>query len=213
MKDVRSLILNTIFFGALWGLLEASLGYALHFLPQLVSGSVMFPLGAIIMYWAYRNTGKKRVILYVAMVAASIKAINFFMPGLLPIKTYNPMISIMLQALLVIGFSYVYEAKQFVFKPMAILSVSLGWRALFIANIVINNALTGFVFPQLANTTTTLNFIFLSGLIEASFLMAAYLLSLLAKNRNSLVFKPNWILAGSTLVAAISMVVVNIVIA
>ena len=213
MKNVRSLLINAIFFGALWGLLEASLGYALHFLPQLISGSVMFPLGAIVMYWAYRNTGRKRTILFVAMLAASIKAINFFMPGLLPIKTYNPMISIMLQALLVICFSYMYETKKFVVKPIAILAVSFGWRALFIANISFNNALTGFVFPQLASASATLGFIFVSGLIEAAFLMAACLLSMLAKNKTSLVFKPNWILAGSTLAAAITMVVVNMVIA
>ena len=96
MKSKKSLILNIIFFGSLWGLLEATIGYSLQFLPPLVSGSVMFPIAATIMYWAYRNSESKISIIFVAMIAASIKAINFFMPGLPPLKTYNPMITIML---------------------------------------------------------------------------------------------------------------------
>jgi len=212
MKDRRALIVNIIFFGSLWGLLEASLGYALHFLPQLISGSVMFPIGAVIMYWAYRNTGTKRTILFMGLLAITIKALNFFMPGLPPIKTYNPMISIMLQTLLVTGLVYAYDSKYVWLKPLSLLFAAIGWRALFIANIAINYALTGYVFSQLASGATIFSFIIVSGLIEAGFLMVVYLLSLLGRKRVSFLFKPNWLLASITLAAAVSLIVVNMVV-
>ena len=98
MKQNKSIWVYVLFFGAIWGILEATLGYALKFLPPLVSGSVMFPIAATLMVVTYQNTKSKSTMIYVAAIAASIKAINLFMPGLPPIKTYNPMVAMMLQS-------------------------------------------------------------------------------------------------------------------
>jgi hypothetical protein len=203
MKSKKSLILNIIFFGSLWGLLEATLGYGLQFLPPLVSGSVMFPIAATIMYWAYRNSESKISIIFVAMIAASIKAVNFLMPGLPPIKTYNPMISIMLQAVLVMGLVTLFEKKHVGYKLLSIALISWGWRALFIANIAINHALTGFPFTQLASPGSILSFIFAYGSVELAFLTVFFGIKLLLQKRINLLFQNHWLLTAATLIAAL----------
>jgi xanthine/uracil permease len=116
MKQNKGVFTYIIFFGALWGILEATLGYLLQFLPPLVSGSVMFPIAATLMILTYNHTKSKSAMIYVAMIAATIKSVNFFMPGLLPIKTYNPMISIMLQSLVMVLIIPLFQKKN-VFYP------------------------------------------------------------------------------------------------
>ena len=79
MKENKSIWIYVLFFGAIWGILEATLGYVLQFLPPLVSGSVMFPIAATLMLITYQNTKSRSAMVYVAAIAASIKAINLFM--------------------------------------------------------------------------------------------------------------------------------------
>jgi len=170
----KNIILTTIFFGAIWGILEASLGYLLQFLPPLVSGSIMFPIGATLLTLTYLNTKNKQSILWVGVIAATIKSINFFMPGLLPIKTYNPMIAIMLQSLVMVGVCYLYDLKNRAYHLLGLVGASIIWRVLFFVNISINHALTGFRFPQLVSSTATNEFIFIYGIMGAVFATLLY---------------------------------------
>ena len=168
----------------------------------------MFPIAATIMYWGYRNTNSKTSIVLMALIAALIKSVNFFMPGLPPIKTYNPMISIMLQALVVYSFVPLFEAKSLSLRLLTLPLASFLWRSLFIANIAINNALTAYPFTQLANAGTILTFIFLSGLIEAALLIGALSLRQGLKKKVTLMFEAHWLLSlamfiGAVLVAAL----------
>ncbi len=199
----KTVIANIIFFGALWGLLEASLGHVLHFLPVLISGSIMFPIGAMLMYWAYRNTNSKKALIFIGLIAISIKTVNFFMPGLPPIKTYNPMISIMIQSLTLIGALAIVDKKSIHWHIFAILMVGIMWRSLFIANISINHALTNYPFPQLTSNTTTLTFIFINGVIESAIIGLVYLINRLLQKKISFAFKPNWLISISTYVVAL----------
>ncbi|HOJ45196.1 MAG TPA: hypothetical protein PK340_04130 [Bacilli bacterium] len=207
----KSLIANVVLFGALWGLLEASLGYALQFLPPLFSGSIMFPIGAMLMYWAYRNTDNKASIVYVALIAASIKAINFLMPGLPPIKTYNPMISIMLQSLVMVVIVSLISRNRPAYGFLGIGILAVLWRTLFIVNITINHALTGFPFPQLVSPQSILSFIFLYGALETLFLSIAYGIKLLLNKKINLVFKPHLAISLATYVAAALLVLIPII--
>jgi len=210
MKN-KTLVANIILFGAIWGLLEASLGYALQFLPPLFSGSIMFPIAGIIMYWAYRNTDSKASIVYVALIAASIKAINFVMPGLPPIKTYNPMIAIMLQSLAMVLIVTLTEKNHPAYGFLGIGLVAVLWRSLFIVNITINHALTGFPFTQLASPQTILSFILLYGVLEAGLLALAYGIKLVVKDRVNLTFKPHLALSIVTYVAAALVVLIPMI--
>lgn len=199
----KTILLSVIFFGSIWGILEATLGYALHFLPVLISGSIMFPIAATIMLMTYHQTKSRNAMIYVAMIAASIKAVNFFMPGLLPIKTYNPMISIMLQSVVVFAVLPMVEKKHFVIQVIGLGLVSLSWRALFIINISINNILTGFVFNQLASSKTIISFIVISGLIETLILTGFAIIQQLSKQRIHFNIKPHWALSLSMFVFAV----------
>ncbi len=187
--DRKQMISSVVFFGALWGILEATLGYALQFLPNLISGSVMFPIGAGILYLAYRQTGSPRAMFTVALIAASIRGVNFFMPGLLPIRTYNPMIAIVLQGLAFYAVLPILERKAPWTQLGGLVAASLLWRWAFLGNISINNALTGFEFPQLASLSSMLSFGLSQALLGGVLAFGLYRLVRLMLARASLVHR------------------------
>ncbi|MFP4177165.1 MAG: hypothetical protein ACLFTZ_00220 [Acholeplasmataceae bacterium] len=171
MDNQKNTLWNVLLFGAIWGIVEATLGYVLQFLPSLVSGSVMFPVGATILFYAYRKTGSRKSLFGVALIAAAIKSVNLFMPGLMPIKTYNPMIAILLQTLVVVAVVDRFESPSFAVRIPALIAVGFAWRSLFLFNIAINNALTGFPFPQLGSLSAALDYLLLLGAMEGLILV------------------------------------------
>ena len=56
-KKALKLAAQIVFFGALWGITEATLGFLLHFLPPTIAGIVMFPIAVLILVKAYKATG------------------------------------------------------------------------------------------------------------------------------------------------------------
>ncbi len=203
MKFNKSIGITILFFGAIWGILEATLGYALQFLPPLVSGSIMFPIAATLMYLTYNNTKSRSAMIYVAAIAATLKAINFFLPGLPPIKTYNPMIAIMLQSVVMVVFLPLIKKESVLVKMSGIASVGLSWRLLFLGNIAINHALTGFPFGQLTSLSNMVEFVIYLGLMEALVLSIIQLTAFALKQKISFTFKPNLLISLSTFVVAI----------
>jgi hypothetical protein len=189
-----------LFFGAIWGLLEATLGYLLQFLPPLVSGSIMFPIGATLLIYAYKNTGSRISILYVGLIAASIKAVNFFMPGLIPIKTYNPMIAIMLQSLAMIIIIPLFNRKEVPIQLLSLGAASILWRVMFLLNISVNHQLTGFNFPQLTSISKMNEFIFIYGLFGAA-ILGLFFGFIFIFNKNLIIkFKPTYAISFSLLI-------------
>ena len=83
--EKRSNILRTLFavllFGGLWGIVEASLGTILH-LPIvhrtmfLSSTTILVPIAYFLMGACYKKTGNWRSVLYMGLLAASMKAIS-----------------------------------------------------------------------------------------------------------------------------------------
>lgn len=207
-ENKRSIFVYVLFFGAIWGILEATLGYVLHFLPALVAGSIMFPIGALIMMMTLGQTKSKSAMILVAAVAASIKAVNFFMPGLPIIKTYNPMIAIMLQSLVLYAIVPMMEKKPLTVKLIGITLVSISWRLFFVLNLVINTSLTGIVMRQLATTNTIISFVLISGLVDAAILAGMMGLRGLVHKNVQWMFKPSLIISLATFIFA---VVINIV--
>jgi hypothetical protein len=203
MKENKSIWIYVLFFGALWGILEATLGYVLQFLPPLVSGSVMFPIAATLMLVTYQNTKSRKAMIYVAAIAATIKAINLFMPGLPAIKTYNPMIAIMLQSMVLVVFIPLFKKNSMPAVIMGIAVVGFSWRLLFLGNIAINHALTGFQFSQLASLSNMFDFVIMLGLIEALVLGLIHSMRIAINQKVALTFKPNAILSVSTFVFAV----------
>lgn len=97
-----------LFWGSVWGICEASFGFVLHraaiALPGL-PGALMFPIGFFCMVAAQRATGLRAAPFLAAVVAASIKSVNFILPGMDPIRVVNPALSILLEGLAVTALS------------------------------------------------------------------------------------------------------------
>jgi hypothetical protein len=165
MKNNRlQFITKIIFFGSIWGILEATLGYVLHFVPALISGSIMFPIVLFILYRAYKSLGSRDAILYIAMIAVMIKATNLFLPYLHPARTINPMVSMFLEASLVFAVIPMMESKKLSTNILGVVGASLVWRLLFVGYQALNYALTGYLAVYLSSVSEFLSFVVLYGL-------------------------------------------------
>jgi hypothetical protein len=137
-KDtMRQVMVISLFWGGLWGIAEASLGHLAHLVTVIpgVAGFIMFPVGFYFMTRAYKSTGKAAALLSTAAVAASIKLVDLFLPGLGPIKTINPAVCILMEALAVMAVFKLFspgrvESGSFGFKEA--LTASAAWRLGFV---------------------------------------------------------------------------------
>ncbi len=164
-------ISTILFFGALWGILEATIGHVLHFLPATIAGSIMFPIAGAILYKAYRRLNNRPALIYVGLVAALIKSVNFLMPSLSIYKTINPMIAIIMETALVVIVITMLASDRIQNQAGAAVIASIGWRVLFVSWMGLQYVLTGNLAPYLANATAILEFVVLSGLISSVFLI------------------------------------------
>lgn len=93
-----------VFWGAAWGLTEATLGHAAHWLtlelPGL-TGFFMFPLACLFMLQVYRQTSRPGLVFASSAVAAAIKLIDLLAPIVLPVKVLFPATAILLEGLAV----------------------------------------------------------------------------------------------------------------
>ncbi|MEA2077205.1 MAG: hypothetical protein U9O95_04235 [Candidatus Marinimicrobia bacterium] len=179
MKNTVKTIRTIILMGALWGICEASLGYGLHFLPYGFSGMLMFPIGMYFMYNAYKQSEKKSAILWVGLIAASIKFIDLLLPSRSPMTVINPATSIILESLLVFGFAKVFNYKR-VITSSYILGFS--WILLFtFTQALVFRPATGLYMLPLAQIIL---FLILNALVSGS-IIALYL-----KNEEILIWKP-----------------------
>lgn len=129
MKTNKNLWMIILFYAALWGLAEASLGYVLHFLPCGFAGMIMFPIGFYLMYNAYKFSGQRSTVLLVGLIAALIKTVDLILPLTSPMSVLNPVSSILIESLLVFGAVSLFEGKRAV---PAVFLMSSGWILLFI---------------------------------------------------------------------------------
>lgn len=111
-------------FGGAWGFLEATLGTLLH-LPFFRAGgmflgstAVMLPIAYFLLAGAYKETGRARTLLYVGLIAASIKLLALALPVSWgkPLTVINPAVSIVLES----AFAGIFAA---VLKPTKVLSL------------------------------------------------------------------------------------------
>lgn len=103
---------TALFWGAIWGLSEATLGHSLHLLriPGL-AGLVMFPAGIFFMLKAYQNTKSYCVIFSSAVIAAGIKLSNLWLPGTFAIDVLKPAMAIMAESLAVLVLLSIVENR------------------------------------------------------------------------------------------------------
>lgn len=168
MKNLDK-ISKIIFFGAIWGLIEATLGYALHLLPALIAGSIMFPIVMFILYHAYKSLSSRKAIFFVGLVAILIKSTNLFLPFLFPAKTINPMIAMAIQTLLVFAVIPLFESKKLSVKITSIVLVSVAWRLVMIGYYGVNYLMTDFLDFRIRGFEPAISFVITEGLISGAF--------------------------------------------
>ena len=99
-KRILNILFSVLLFGGLWGILEATLGSLLHmpFVPGtmfLASTTVMVPIAYFLMGACYKRTGTFRSVLYMGIMAASIKALACLIFHM----SFNPVYHILLESL------------------------------------------------------------------------------------------------------------------
>lgn len=129
-KDGRLHYISVVLiWGAIWGIIEASIGNALHILPfKVPTGSVLFPIGYFCMQKSFNETQDIKSMFFTASAASSIKLINLFSPMTPVIKVLNPAACVLFEGLAVaIVFTiYKYKDSDIGFKQSLIMSSS--WR-------------------------------------------------------------------------------------
>ena len=128
----KKTILTVLFFGSLWGIAEAALGYIMHLFPFGVSGFIMFPIGFYFMYCAYKRTRDIKIIFLVGLAAAAVKLIDLALPFLPVIKTLVPCASIIFESLAVALSYKLFKSMKNNICLWGIAASSLGWRIMFL---------------------------------------------------------------------------------
>ena len=144
-----------ISWGALWGILEASLGWVLHLIHFKGEVLLLYPFGLLCMMMAAKQTGETATIVKVAFVASMVKLINLAMHPAVPVfHVTNPAIAIFIEGLVTWGFSIYAQRKtsRWMLKiPLAICMVFVsillfrGWQVFMDAYITVNPGLRNFV--------------------------------------------------------------------
>jgi len=164
-----TMLTAVIFYGAIWGILEATLGHVLHFIPATIAGSIMFPIASYILYKTYKKTESKRAMFYVGLIAASIKSVDLLLPQLSVFKTVNPMISILLETLVVVLVISLVVSKKPQLSYTALPIASVSWRAIFVGYMGLQFILTGNMAPFIKTPEAMISFIVISGLLSGVF--------------------------------------------
>lgn len=170
-------ISKIVFFGSLWGLIEATIGYALHVLPALIAGSLIFPIVMFILYRTYKSLSDRKAVLFVGLIAIMIKATNLLLPFLPAPKTINPMISMALQSLLVFLVIPLLDDQKLSIKSSGIIIASIGWRLGMIGYYFYNNLTTGFLDFRIASFEQGMSFVLYEGVVSGLLALALILLT------------------------------------
>ncbi len=166
MNKNLKLLTQIIVYGSIWGILEATIGHVLHFIPATIAGSIMFPIAALILYKAYNKTNSKASLFYVALIAAVIKSVDFLLPAISIYKTINPIVSIILESLVVVMVVNLLLSKKKVNNYIALPIASITWRAVFISWMVFQYITTGNLAPYIGTFNAGFEFVVISGLIS-----------------------------------------------
>lgn len=138
-----------LWFGAVWGLLEATVGFGLHLLPRIlpvpnVAGAVMFPLALLCMVAAVRSTGRPTAAMGTAIVAAAIKVASLALPVVSFAFVRSPVLAILAEGAIVtaaataglVPFARDGDARRFASTTARVaigaVGLSVGWRAAFL---------------------------------------------------------------------------------
>lgn len=177
-----------IFWGALWGLEEATLGHLLHITTLSIGWFLWFPFAYLFMSMVYNQTGKLNSILFTSIIAAAIKLIDLFMTTNL-IIIICPALSIILESISLFAVLKIVNRKKLMqkYKLAQIISASLLWRVLFLISLLF---IPTWIMPSypFKSISSILKLLIYEGLINSLFIYGTILL---AKRINESNYKCN----------------------
>jgi hypothetical protein len=176
-RDIfKKMAVISLFWGALWGIVEATVGYLVHLVILIpgIAGFIMFRIGFYFMTRAYKNAGKPEILFSTAAVAAGIKLIDLSLPNLSAIHTINPAIAILMESAIVFLVYKFMVTKPHQFNFRHVLIVCAGWRIgfLFYSSLLFVSAISQEFFQM--GLAHIIRFVLLETIINA-LIIAAYL--------------------------------------
>jgi len=123
-----------LFWGALWGFAEATVGFILHraaiALPGL-PGLLMFPIAFFFMHRAVLSSKSPDSAFLASLVAASIKLADFLLPGYDALRIVNPALSMLAEGLAVYVVMGYCDSRKVSIGALAAFGMGLLWRGAF----------------------------------------------------------------------------------
>lgn len=129
--EVKRNISIVLFWGAIWGIVEATLGYFLHLISFSMGWCIWLPLAFYFLNKVYTQTKKTNYLVYVGAIAAAIKLVNLFMTSQIN-KVINPAMSIIFEALALCAIYKVIENKKTKLNYLGVLAANFAWRIMYI---------------------------------------------------------------------------------
>ena len=174
-KETLRMIPDILFFAAIWGIVEATVGYALHWIPgPLLAGSIMFPFAMLVLLQAYKRLESRKALLAIGALAALIKSVNLLMPNLNQFNVINPMIAIVLETAVVTAVAALFVSRRTPVQIGAIFTASIGWRVLYLAWHGYQFIATGFVAFQLRSLANAFEFTLIEGVLSGALAVGLY---------------------------------------
>lgn len=129
---------SILFWGAAWGLAEATFGFVLHraavALPGL-PGFVMFPLACLFLERVVSSTGRPSSAFAAALVAAMVKGVDFLVPAHDAIRIVNPALAILLEGLAAWLVFTLCRRAGVSPGPVAAFVLAFSWRVAFLGHL------------------------------------------------------------------------------
>jgi hypothetical protein len=186
---MRKDLSQIVFYGALWGFLEATIGHLLHFIPWTIAGSIMFPIASVILVNAYVKLESKMSLMYIAVVASLVKSVDFFLPALSIYKTINPIIAFFLEALLVVAVVRIVMKDTVKTNLLSMQVASISWRALFMGYMAVQFFLTGNLAPYIKDLGSITNFLIIEGVVSGLLATGLYYMVSFISKKEHISFK------------------------
>lgn len=207
MINKKQMIIDVLFFGAIWGILEATVGYLLHFVPTFLAGTIMFPIASILLLALYKKTNSKVSLLFCGIVAATIKSVNLLFPAYNIWKTINPMVSIVFEALMVFAVVKLLSGKKLSTKLIALPIASIGWRLLYIGFMGVQYLMTGFLANHLSSFAIFFEFVVISGFISGVVATLFYLVFTKVPSKELITRRLKPVITAVLLVVAVTLTI------
>lgn len=175
--NIMSFACINIFYGALWGITEATLGYLVH-LTNISSTFVLLPIAFFFMKQAYKSTGKISSIFAISIISCIIKLSNIF-TGIRIDKVINPVISILQEgcafACYIFAINKLETKINKVQKYGAILIMNTMWRIAYCLYLICAPEVI-YKYSILISTSKTIDFMITKNLGTSVIIMGLFLI-------------------------------------